>query len=116
MPHRALLRPHVRAELTAASAAADAPAAWRHLERAHILSQPSAWLHTRVHLAMLVLALRTRDVRELFGQLVRLAVGGIGSSLGRYPAGNTGRARVPATRPMPIPDDVQAVFAQLGIG
>jgi hypothetical protein len=111
------LRPHVGRELAHAADArrrADHAAAWRHLERAHILAQPAAWLHTRVHLAMLVLALRTRDLRELRGQLVRLAVAGVGSLLGRFPVGNTGRARVPLTRPMPIPDDLQRVLAAAG--
>lgn len=106
---RRSLQPRVATELHAARAARsrdDLPSAWRHLERAHILSQPSAWLHTRVHWAMLVLALRTRDARELVGQLVRIAIAGVGSALGRYPVGNTGRARVPLTKPMPIPDDL----------
>lgn len=35
------------------------------------------------------------------GQAVRLVV-----TAGRYPAGSTGRARVPATLPMPITDDL----------
>ena len=31
---------------------------------------------------------------------------GPGSATGRYPLGNTGRANVSATKPMPIPDDL----------
>lgn len=115
IPHR--LRPHVRHELAEAAAArrrGDRPAAWHHLERAHILSQPAAWLHTRVHIAMLVLAVRTRDLRELWGQVVRLSVAAIGSLLGRFPAGNTGRARVPIAQPMPIPDDLLGLLAAAG--
>lgn len=109
-----LLRPHVAAELVAAHTARtrdDLAESWRHLERAHILSQPSAWLHTRVHGAMLVLALRTRDLRELLGQLVRIAVAGLGSAIGRYPVGNTGRARVPLTKPMPIDLELGRIIA-----
>lgn len=107
------LRPHVERELGAGRDArrrGDVTAAWLALERAHILSQPAAWLHTRVHLAMLVLAVRTRDVRELAGQMARLAVAGVGSWLRRYPAGNTGRARVPINQPMPIPADLAALL------
>nr|WP_262420770.1 DUF3703 domain-containing protein [Micromonospora aurantiaca] len=54
---------------------------------------------------------RERDRVEAVGQVIRLAVAGPGSALGRYPAGNTGRARVPLTQPMPIPADLAAVLA-----
>ena len=113
---RRRLRPHVSAELEAAASArraGDVAEAWRRLERAHILSQPSAWLHTRVHWAMLVLAVRRFDVRELAGQLMRLAVAGLGSAVGRYPRGNTGRARVSISEPMPIADDLAAILASV---
>jgi len=111
---RTTLTPHVAAELKKARTARsrrDVKLAWNHLERAHILSQPSAWLHTRVHVAMLALACRTMDVRELFGQLLRLPVAGIGSAIGRYPRGNTGRARVPINKPMPVADDLDRILA-----
>ena len=69
------LRPHVDdafAAAAAAAAAGDIEAAWRHLERAHILSQPSAWLHTRAHARMLVLGLRVGDTTEVVGQVIRV--------------------------------------------
>jgi hypothetical protein len=97
---------HVRRELDAAARAISIADAWHHLERAHILSQPSAWLHTRVHFAMLMLAVRTTDLGEIVGQALRLAVAGVGSAMGRYPVGNTGRANVSLTKPMPIPEDL----------
>lgn len=96
----------------AAYAAGDRAEAWRLLERTHILSQPWAWPHIRSHLDMLVLAVRTRDGREVIGQLGRIVVAGPGSAMGRYPLGNTGRANVPATQPMPLPDDLAEVLAQ----
>ena len=77
--------------------------AWLNLEEAHILSQPWPGAHTRVHLDMLVLAVRSRAAHETMGQLFRIAVAGVGSAAGRYPAGNTGRANVSAFRPMPMP-------------
>jgi len=119
MSQRNLLRLHVRTELTASRAArrtGDVDGAWRHLERAHILSQPSAWLHTRVHASMIVLAIMVMDVRELFGQVVRILVAGIGSLVGRYPVGNTGRARVPIAQPMAIEPDLQAVLDNCAAG
>ena len=48
--------------------------------------------------------------REIIGQLVRLVVAAPGTWTGRYPVGNTGGANVSALKPMPIPDDLQAVL------
>ena len=86
--------------------AGDFDEAWRLLERVHILSQPWAWPHVRSHVDMLRLALHTRDRREIVGQMVRTLVAGPGSAVGRYPLGNTGRSNVPATQPMPLPEDL----------
>jgi hypothetical protein len=85
--------------------------AWRHLERAHILSQPYAAAHVRVHGCMLVFAWRRGDAHEVVGQLVRVLVGGPGSLLGRAPIGNTGGADVGIMTPMPIPEDLRAILA-----
>ena len=95
----------------AARRAGNIDEAWRLLERTHILSQPWAWPHVRSHLDMLVLAVHARDRREIVGQIVRTAVAGPGSATGRYPLGNTGRANVPATRPMPVPTDLAELLA-----
>lgn len=84
---------------------------WRHWERAHVLSQPMAVAHVRTHLAMLGYGIRHRDRREIVGQLVRVVVAAPGTWTGRYPAGNTGGANVSALKPMPIPDDLQAVLS-----
>lgn len=83
---------------------------WRHLERAHVLSQSIAIAHVRTHLAMLGYGIRHRDRREITGQLVRLVVAAPGTWTGRYPVGNTGGANVSALEPMLIPDDLQAVL------
>ncbi|HYD09989.1 MAG TPA: DUF3703 domain-containing protein [Acidimicrobiales bacterium] len=85
--------------------------AWRLLERTHILSQPWAWPHVRSHLDMLRLAVHARDRGEIVGQIVRTLVAGPGSATGRYPLGNTGRATVAATQPMPVPDDLARLLA-----
>uniref|UniRef100_A0A5Q5BHA0 DUF3703 domain-containing protein n=2 Tax=unclassified Mycobacterium TaxID=2642494 RepID=A0A5Q5BHA0_MYCSS len=95
-----------RNEMTAAKNAADASTRWRHLERAHIVSQPDPRLHTCNHAAMLALALRQRDRREALGQVVRIIVAAPGSLSGRYPVGNTGRVAAGLMTPMPIPDDL----------
>ena len=87
---------------------------WSLLEDAHVLSQPWARMHVRVHGSMFVAAVVQRDVREVRGQLSRIAVAGPGSLSGRYPTGNTGRARVPATQPMPIAGELAEVLQRAG--
>ena len=93
----------IDAELTTAPVSDDP---WPSLERAHLLSQPWAWPHTRVHLAMLHLALTQRDRREILGQIIRLAVAGPGSLAGKYPPGNTGRSTMRLTETAALPADI----------
>jgi FtsP/CotA-like multicopper oxidase with cupredoxin domain len=99
-----------RAAAHAARTRGDAAGEWRHLERAHILSQPMAGPHVRTHAAMLAYGFRQRDRREVVGQLLRLVVAGPGSWTGRYPLGNTGGANVSAVQPMPVPEDLRAIL------
>ena len=93
---------------------AEWPRCWQLLEDAHVLSQPWAWSHIRVHAAMLSTGWRSRDLREVLGQLVRLLVGGPASVVHRYPVGNTGRARVSAVRPMPPRADLAEMLRRAG--
>lgn len=90
-----------------ALAARDLDAAFARLERAHILGQPWAGAHSWTHWMMLRVAWRRRGPREVAGQLMRLAGGGVFSWLGWAPAGNTGGADVSAFRPMPYPADLE---------
>lgn len=99
-----------RAAVRAAGERSKAEDEWRHLERAHVLSQPMVGPHVRTHVAMLRFGLQRRDAREILGQLARLVVAAPGTLTGRYPIGNTGGANVSALKPMPIPDDLQAVL------
>jgi hypothetical protein len=99
-----------RAAARSARGRGDVAGEWRHLERAHILSQPMAGAHVRTHLAMLTCALRRRQAREIAGQVMRLVLAAPGSWTGRYPVGNTGGADVSAFRPMPVPDDLRAAL------
>jgi hypothetical protein len=87
---------------------------WQLLEDAHVLSQPWAWPHVQVHASMLLAGWKARDVVEVRGQLLRLLVGGPASGIGRYPVGNTGRARVPATMPMPVRSDLARMLMEAG--
>ena len=91
-----------------ARASGEIDIAWRHLERAHILSQPHLGLHLASHWSMLRFAIELRDWRETAGQIVRLALAPLGALTGRIPVGNTGRSNVSAFQPMPVPQDLVA--------
>lgn len=98
----------------AAEAREQLAQAWRHLERAHVLSQAYAGPHVKVHLRMLAFGLRRRDAHEVRGQVVRALVAAPGTWLGRAPVGNTGGANVGILTPMQIPDDLRALLAADG--
>lgn len=99
-----------RLEMAAAKESSSVEQRWRHLERAHIVSQPDPWLHTCNHAAMLSLAIRQRDRREALGQVLRLIVAAPGSLSGRYPIGNTGRVDAGLMTPMTLPPDLAALM------
>lgn len=90
----------------AAFAAGDLDGAFARLERAHVLGQPWAGPHSWTHWMMLRIGWRRGDAREVRGQVLRLAAGGLLSWLGRAPTGNTGGADVDPERPMPPPADL----------
>jgi len=84
----------------------DFETAFRHLERAHVLAQRMTARHTYIHGRMLVAGLRRGDLREAVGQLPRIVASILFSRLW-VPRGNSGRARVSAFEPMPVPDDLK---------
>lgn len=84
----------------------DFEIAFRHLERAHVLAQRMTGRHTFIHWRMLAAGLRRGDLREAAGQLPRIVASILFSRLW-VPRGNTGRARVSAFKPMPVPDDLR---------
>jgi hypothetical protein len=105
------------AELSAASSAASSgqtEVAFRHLERAHILSQRHTRQHVRVHWQMLKLGISVGNWREVLGQVSRVLAASLFSRIW-VPVGNTGRANVSAFKPMPIPEDLRAVLEQGGV-
>ena len=59
---------------------------------------------------MLKFGLRTKDMREIIGQLPRLVFGGVKSFVGTVPIGNTGGADVPPLRPMAVPNDLLVIL------
>jgi hypothetical protein len=77
-----------------------------HLERAHILGQRSTIRHTYTHWLMFLAGLQQRDFTEVLGQMPRMLASILFSRIW-VPSGNTGRARVSAMKPMPIPGDLR---------
>lgn len=97
LQHRTLARRHERA--------GRFDAAWANLEAAHVLGQRITRLHVGSHFAMLRLAWRTRDAREIRGQLLRLVAACLVTWIWT-PAGNSGRSHVSALTSAPIPRDI----------
>lgn len=107
------IRPYVQHELDAAARAeaeGQPDAAFRHLERAHVLGQASTLEHTRVHWRMLRWGWRQGRPREWLGQIPRLVGAATKTAIGLVPTGNTGGANVSPVQRMPIPPDLSAVI------
>ena len=97
------------ANARSARRAGDFDRAFHHLERAHILSQLLTWLHVKTHLGMWHIGWLRRDLRELFGQSTRIFAAALFSRIW-VPIGNTGGANVSPLKPMPLPQDLQAIL------
>ena len=89
--------------------------AWKHLERAHILSQNSIWNHTYIHWLMLTYAIKCGLWREVLGQIPRILLAGIGSAFGKAPIGNPGTVRVGIFQPALPPADLLPYLGQSNI-
>ena len=59
---------------------------------------------------MLKFGLMQKDTKEVFGQIIRLIVGGWKSFINHVPLGNTGGTNVPPLKIMPIPYDIKTLF------
>jgi hypothetical protein len=84
--------------------------AFKSFERSHILGQEYVVPHTLSHIWMLRIGIKTRNLKEIIGQLSRLPLGVIGSAIGIVPLGNTGGSNVNALKKMPIPKDLEDIL------
>ena len=112
------LRKSYRAEMTAAIeyySAGNLQSAFTHLERAHILGQSFPMAHAQTHWWMLKVGWKRRDLVEVSGQIPRI-IGALLFSKIWVPLGNTGGARVPPFRSMPISEDLRRLLEQYGPG
>lgn len=85
------------------------PQAWRCLELAHVIGQDRMPLHWQLHLAMLGLARRTGNTREVAAQLLRLALTPLGHLTRRLPQFNPGSGRVGPFEQADWPSELDAV-------
>lgn len=111
------IRPAVNVALHAAKeaeAAGRKQVSFHHLERAHVLGQASTVQHVRVHVRMLMWALRHRSFREAAGQLLRIVGAATKTAAGWVPTGNTGGSNISPFRSLPIPSDLQRTLKQAG--
>lgn len=107
------IKPAVTAELDAAAAeeaAGHRAASFRRLERAHVLGQASTVQHVRVHVQMLLWAVRHRALGEFAGQVLRILGAATKTAIGWVPTGNTGGSNISPFKPVPIPTDLQKVL------
>ena len=109
------IAPYVRAELNKASelqAQNDYPAAFTHLENAHVLGQESTYWHVKVHGLMLLWGFRQRDAGEIVGQLIRIVGAALLTAVKAVPGGNTGGSNVSPVAPMPIKPEHAEIIAR----
>jgi hypothetical protein len=107
------IEPAVTAELRAAASeerSGRTRETFRHLERAHVLGQASTVQHMRVHVQMLLWAVRHRVLREAAGQVLRIVGAATKTAMGWVPTGNTGGSNISPFKPVPVPADLQKVL------
>jgi hypothetical protein len=99
------IKPYVEQELADAKNAKmlSVPAAeFTHLENAHVLGQASTSLHTKVHVLMLLWAIRQANIKEGLGQTLRIIGAATKTAIGIIPSGNTGGSNVSPCKVLPV--------------
>lgn len=104
----------VRRARTARSAG-DLKQAFAALERAHILGQRHFLAHLGTHARMLQIAFLRRDLREVWGQLLRMVATVPGFLSGWVPKGNSGGANVSAFKSMTVPADLAPYLDEFNV-
>lgn len=92
---------------TEARAKKDHDSCYKHLSRAHIISQARWFHHLYIHFLMFEYSYRRKDFKEFGSQFLRLIVTVPGHLLGKVPRGNIGWGTVGLTEVMPLPEDLR---------
>ncbi len=107
------IRPYVEAELALAHKKqheGNQAEAFTHLENAHVLGQASTRLHVKVHLMMLLWAIKKGNLNEFCGQILRIVGAATKTAFGLVPSGNTGGANVSPFKVMSIPPELKKII------
>ena len=83
------------------------PAAFSHLERAHILGQEFVVPHVVSHWLMLTVEFRRGRGMAVIGQVMRIILGMLGSAVGLVPVGNSGGTDVSMFKRVAIAPELQ---------
>ena len=83
--------------------------AFYHLENAHILGQKDIYRHTLSHYWMLIYALKSKNMREFIGQILRI-LASIFFTLIWVPKGNTGGANISPMKVLPVRKEMKKYF------
>jgi hypothetical protein len=107
------ITPFMEAELELAIHArksGDVNAEFQYLENAHVIGQESTYWHVKVHVLMLLWALRNLQLKEFFGQIFRIVGASVTTAFGLVPQGNTGGTNVSPFKVMPINNEHQTII------
>jgi TRAP-type mannitol/chloroaromatic compound transport system permease small subunit len=88
----------------------DFDLAWQYLQRIHILSQPYAIEHTKIHFIMFWFAIRNSKWLDIPVQLLYSLFSAKFSILNIFPQGNTGTANDIFKGKMEVPADLQTLI------
>lgn len=80
-----------------------------HLENAHILGQKHICRHTVSHYWMFKVGIKTKNIKEIFGQILRMFASLL-FTIFWVPEGNTGGSDVSAIKPMRIRKELKKYF------
>lgn len=80
-----------------------------HLENAHILGQKHILRHTISHYEMLVFGIKTKNLSEIFGQILRI-LASVLFTLIWVPKGNTGGTNISPIKKLPLRKELQKYF------
>jgi hypothetical protein len=87
----------------------DFKTSFYHFENAHVLGQKHIIRHTISHYWMLIFGLKSKNSKEIIGQVVRI-IASLLFTLIWVPKGNTGGSNVSPTQQIPVRKELQKYF------
>ncbi|PHR71646.1 MAG: hypothetical protein COA67_06425 [Lutibacter sp.] len=81
-----------------------------HFENAHVLGQSHLFRHTLSHSWMFVWGIKTKSIREIIGQTIRI-IASLLFTLIWVPKGNTGGTNLSPMKSIPIRKEIQKYFS-----